>query len=38
MGAAPREGEGSAIVHLLGCLAGLVWFAFEEVLGALELP
>lgn len=39
LGAALQEGEGVGFVHLLGCLAGLVWwFAFEEVLGALELP
>lgn len=37
MGAALREGEAFGIVHLLGCLAELVWFAFKEVLGALEL-
>lgn len=38
MGAALQEGEGFGIAHLLGCLAGLVWFAFEEVLGSFELP
>lgn len=38
MGAALQEGEGFAIVHLLGCLTGLVWFALEEVLGTSEVP